>query len=86
MCIPQTEAWVLWVSQESTQLFAQGDTEVNSTGKYLSKAKMESQKSCDDTFHFKMVWPELGFWNEWKQSSNPFESTTVENYQRMQYP
>jgi hypothetical protein len=38
-------------------------------------------RSCDGTYHFKLVWPELpNNFNEWKQTSDPTTSQ-VEGYQ-----
>ncbi len=33
-------------------------------------------------FRFRLVYPELGFYNEWLQSSDPTEEEAVEGFQR----
>lgn len=38
-------------------------------------------RSCTGLFHFRLVWPEIGAYNEWLQVNNPINSTEVEGYQ-----
>lgn len=39
-------------------------------------------RSCDDRFHFRLVYPDLGFYNDWWQRSNPTTDEEVLAYQR----
>ncbi len=37
-------------------------------------------RNCFGNFHFKMVWPGIGGFNEWLQSSNPVTKSTVTGF------
>lgn len=40
-------------------------------------------RSCTGLFHFRLVWPEIGAYNEWLQESNPINSQVVVGFQGM---
>ena len=85
-CIPQSKAWQKWVSQAVGHPFLKTERLVTNEGsnRYINKEIMDLYKSCDGYYHFKLVYKEHFRFNEWKQTSNPFESETVEGYKPIQ--
>ena len=43
--------------------------------------RLEELRSCHGKFHFRLYWRELGYFNDWLQTSNPTTSSTVTGYE-----
>ncbi|XP_059097072.1 uncharacterized protein LOC131891494 isoform X2 [Tigriopus californicus] len=85
-CMPQTMDWILILNHDNTkgisQWFSKGQNLVGNPDDQLYSAmdQVDSFKSCTGDFHFRMVWPELGYYNEWWQSSGPLATSGVQDY------
>ncbi|XP_059096784.1 uncharacterized protein LOC131891271 [Tigriopus californicus] len=83
-CIPQAADWSLVASHNvSSQWFAFDQFLLNSSNLYINQSRMRELRDCDERFHLRLVYPELGYFNEWSQDSDPTNSsqTSVTGFQ-----
>eukprot|EP00095_Tigriopus_kingsejongensis_P007512 maker-scaffold103_size370364-snap-gene-1.23 protein:Tk07512 transcript:maker-scaffold103_size370364-snap-gene-1.23-mRNA-1 annotation:"tamm-horsfall protein" len=43
-------------------------------------SQFDSLRSCDGNYHFRLVWPDLGYFNEWLQTNDITKNGPVTGY------
>ena len=61
------------------QALSFGDYGTN--GKYSNLNRLGTFEAPNGMYHAQMVYPETGMYNEWTQTSNLVDSTSVDEYQ-----
>ena len=83
-CKLPTGDWILIVQSNFSVGAAEftGDTDLDADlpEKYVDLVDLQQWKSCDDRYHFKLVWPELPYYNEWWQSNDPRSPGNVTDF------
>ncbi|TRY70056.1 hypothetical protein TCAL_13880, partial [Tigriopus californicus] len=90
-CLPMGNDWVKMVEQNTDHFFQplQLTGYANTEDTIISNLDtLELYKSCNDFYHLRLVWPELGYFNEWRQKSNFINPGPVLDYQAIavRYP
>ncbi|XP_059091122.1 uncharacterized protein LOC131886740 [Tigriopus californicus] len=90
-CLPMGNDWVKMVEQNTDHFFQplQLTGYANTEDTIISNLDtFELYKSCNDFYHLRLVWPELGYFNEWRQKSNFINPGPVLDYQAIavRYP
>lgn len=90
-CKVLSEDWLLVMQQDdelagpANEFFSPGNFEMNPTSPkrrlHSIMNDLSAHATCDGRFHFRMVWPELGFYNEWFQASDPTSDYNVAGFQ-----
>ena len=69
----------------TNDFFVPGNFEMNPTKPkrrlHAIMSDIATHADCLGRYHFRMVWPGLGFYNEWFQTSDPTTSYTVTGFQ-----
>eukprot|EP00094_Tigriopus_californicus_P013869 TCALIF_13424-PA protein Name:"Protein of unknown function" AED:0.39 eAED:0.39 QI:198/1/0.75/1/0.66/0.5/4/0/187 len=90
-CLPMGNEWVKMVEQNTDHFFQplQLTGYPNTQETIISNLDtLDQYKSCNDFYHLRLVWPELGYFNEWRQKNNFIDPGPVLDYQAIavRYP
>ncbi|TRY70091.1 hypothetical protein TCAL_05199, partial [Tigriopus californicus] len=90
-CLPMGNEWVKMVEQNTDHFFQplQLTGYPNTQETIISNLDtLDQYKSCNGFYHLRLVWPELGYFNEWRQKSNFIDAGPVLDYQAIavRYP
>ncbi|XP_059096821.1 uncharacterized protein LOC131891310 [Tigriopus californicus] len=86
MCSTPFEAWNLIVRHDNTGSVAWFSPNDHLVGQitdslYSIVQQISDYKSCKGYYHLRMAWPELGYFNEWWQTSSPLEDSPVVGFE-----
>lgn len=74
--------WVMILTQYgASNYFSKDEWNVSASFRMSRLLDLHSFRSCHGLFHFKLMWPTIGLFNEWFQASSPTEPGPVIGYQ-----
>ncbi|TRY70260.1 hypothetical protein TCAL_16391, partial [Tigriopus californicus] len=88
-CLSMGSEWIRIVEQTSGNFFLPNQITGYSTPLYSNLENLNNYKSsCLGHYHFRLVWPGLGYFNEWLQDNDMIQPSPVAGFKKiaLKYP